>query len=571
MKDDVLRKRIVGLTSFYEKFDETKFPKHTVNLVPIEMSDYQLAKYQPFRMAEIEEQKKQMKRKGQDETLKSSYRIYSRLHCSFAFPDEIGSPYGDKDDLEIYEKLEEILEAKEYKPVEDKDTRDSFRKLESANKKDIEKVDKLNKKILVALEKESDKYLTFDIDDDTNSRGKLHTYSPKYVHIIRDIINSVGCCFVYSQFLEMVGLKTLALALKATGRFAPLEIKKVDNQYMIDLSDYDDVEAFKGKMKYIFYAGSTKDKQLREIYRQIYNSEFDKLPPSCIKMKQQLIELYGEDQNLHGNVIKVFLTTRSGAEGVDLKHIRKIYVMEPYWQPVLIKQVIGRGVRYESHIRLPPDERNVEVYIYMATFSTKQIKNDISGVIRHDVARNNVSDYQKMGKPITSDENLYITSKRKLEMIDQIEDIMKDSAFDCTLNYADNIQNIANKRIVCFDYDAINRNDIKSYISAPNVEDTIDIVEFDQEDSVKVVYHKVELPKGSNKFYWKLAIVPVGERMFLYSGDSNPVNFARLSKPVGEIVVDNGKKKILFFKKRSYSKKQSSKKQSSKKSKVKNI
>ena len=51
MKDDVLRKRIVGLTSFYEKFDETKFPKHTVNLVPIEMSDYQLAKYQPFRMA----------------------------------------------------------------------------------------------------------------------------------------------------------------------------------------------------------------------------------------------------------------------------------------------------------------------------------------------------------------------------------------------------------------------------------------------------------------------------------------------------------------------------------------
>ena len=90
-------------------------------------------------------------------------------------------------------------------------------------------------------------------------------------------------------------------------------------------------------MKYIIYAGSTKDKELREIYRLIYNSEFDSLPSTCNKLKKQLIKQFDVDENLHGNIIKIFLTTRSGAEGLDLKHIRQIHIMEPYWQPILIR------------------------------------------------------------------------------------------------------------------------------------------------------------------------------------------------------------------------------------------
>ena len=157
---------------------------------------------------------------------------------------------------------------------------------------------------------------------------------------------SSGCCFVYSQFIEKVGLNTFAVALKATNQFVELKIGKEDGQYVIKNSEEE-----KDKMKYIFYAGKVSDPELRDIYRLIYNSEFDKLPLSCNKLKKQLLKDYGEDQNLHGKIIKVFLTTRSGAEGVDLKHIRQIHIMEPYWQPVLIKQIIGRGVRFESHIK----------------------------------------------------------------------------------------------------------------------------------------------------------------------------------------------------------------------------
>jgi len=541
-KPDVLRKRIVGLTSFYENIDTDKFPEITnINIVEIPMSTYQLIKYQPFRMVEIEKRKKQMKRKGADETLQSSYRIYSRLHCTFVFPDEVGSPY-DKDNMETYEKLSEILDMKETVGLKDAD---EIALLERESKKEFEVIEKLSKKMLKVLEQEKDKYLSYDFVKD---EGPLAKYAPKYVSIIRAIETSIGCCFVYSQFIEMVGLNTFSIALNATGNYAPLVIIKEDGQYMLDKSAYKSDAEFKKMKKYIFYAGENKDKDLRDILRQIYNSEFDQLPPSCRILKKELEDLYGAGQNLHGEVIKIFLTTRS--EGIDLKNIRQIHIMEPYWQPVLIKQIIGRGQRYESHVRLPPDERNLEVFIYLSVFGPDQIKNELSGVIRNDVARFNVPNYAKKGKPITSDQNLYIVAQRKLEMITQAQKLMKDSAFDCTLNYSDNIDNIENKNIVCFDYQAIDRDDILSYLYVGNITDSTDIIEFDQEDSIKVIYNKVEIPRNSKTYYWKLAKIPIGQRVFLYAGDKDPSKLSRMPKPIGEIADKNGKKVILLYKKK---------------------
>lgn len=45
--------------------------------------------------------------------------------------------------------------------------------------------------------------------------------------------------------------------------------------------------------------------------------------------------------------------------------------MEPYWNQTRIEQVIGRGVRRNSHIALPPNERNVEIFRYFTVFSKK--------------------------------------------------------------------------------------------------------------------------------------------------------------------------------------------------------
>jgi SNF2 family DNA or RNA helicase len=59
---------------------------------------------------------------------------------------------------------------------------------------------------------------------------------------------------------------------------------------------------------------------------------------------------------------KVLLITASGAEGLNLKEVRSVIIMEPHWNKTRIHQVIGRASRYMSHSKLPPEERTVKVY-----------------------------------------------------------------------------------------------------------------------------------------------------------------------------------------------------------------
>ena len=38
--------------------------------------------------------------------------------------------------------------------------------------------------------------------------------------------------------------------------------------------------------------------------------------------------------------------------------------MEPHWNEAKVQQVIGRGIRYKSHVDLPPEQRKVEVFYW---------------------------------------------------------------------------------------------------------------------------------------------------------------------------------------------------------------
>ena len=60
---------------------------------------------------------------------------------------------------------------------------------------------------------------------------------------------------------------------------------------------------------------------------------------------------------------------------LDLKNIRSVLIMEPYWNEVRIKQVIGRAVRRGSHLNLPKKDQNVSIYRFITKFTESQIKN----------------------------------------------------------------------------------------------------------------------------------------------------------------------------------------------------
>jgi hypothetical protein len=98
--------------------------------------------------------------------------------------------------------------------------------------------------------------------------------------------------------------------------------------------------------------------------------------------------------NLRGELAAVLLISRSGAEGLSTRNVRAVHVMEPFWHANRTEQVVGRARRAHSHDELPPEERFVDVYVHMATFSREQASlhggdaGKTADEFVHDVAQN---------------------------------------------------------------------------------------------------------------------------------------------------------------------------------------
>ncbi len=76
-------------------------------------------------------------------------------------------------------------------------------------------------------------------------------------------------------------------------------------------------------------------------------------------IRRVIVKRYNRDD------VKILLITRAGGEGLDLKKTRNVIIMEANWNPAVNEQIIGRAIRYRSHEKLPPEERNVKVYRLM--------------------------------------------------------------------------------------------------------------------------------------------------------------------------------------------------------------
>ena len=66
--------------------------------------------------------------------------------------------------------------------------------------------------------------------------------------------------------------------------------------------------------------------------------------------------------NYNNDISKVLFITKAGSEGLDLKNTTNIIIMESAWNENAVEQIIGRGVRYKSHINLPPKKQIVYIY-----------------------------------------------------------------------------------------------------------------------------------------------------------------------------------------------------------------
>jgi|688.fasta_scaffold02125_17 hypothetical protein len=521
---DVFKRRILGLTSYYRSAQEQLLPRYDAasdfHVVKIPMSNYQLSVYQQERLAEMNKDREAKKRKtlapGRKPkgdgtgaaakkalTLKdlyaepsSSYRIFSRAACNFVFPREIGRPKpfgksmteteGAAAQLDIEELDEDIIDADSARALSKNpegalgvdEAADIQKKTTSEAYKHYE--DRI-KEVLEQLKRNEEEYF--------NPRS-LAIYSPKFLKLLQNLQDPkhVGLNLVYSQFRTLEGIGLLKMAMEAND-YAQFRIKHNPStqQWVLDERPED-----AGKRRFALYTG-TESGEEKEIIRCIFNSEWDQVPSS---IRDDLLRI--SSNNFYGEVINTLMISASGAEGIDLRNVRYVHIVEPYWHPVRIEQVVGRARRICSHQDLPPELRTVEVFMYLMVYSPTQLKplskdekaeaekeeallassdpktvvdvsNSALKYIRVSRELREGDTSAKTDAPITTDESLYEIAKRKEEINNNILRSVKETAIDCAIHAKAG----SKETLKCFTFD----NPENKFAYTPNIQDEVIITD----------------------------------------------------------------------------------------------
>jgi len=443
---DLFLRRILGSLSYYSISGSELFPSRNPDVIHnLYMTDTQIKKYLEVRAVE---RKMESGTKGGVMANKSSvYRAFSRMVCNFTFPETIERLY-PKD---VKKLLKKELEEQE----ENNEDEEKIKKKEEIKVGDVydEKLQESLKKITTG------DHLLYD-----NVKNSL---SPKFGYMYDDIENSKGSVLIYSQFRSVEGLGLFSEFLIKNG-YIEINLKKVDGEYTL----INKTNVFDSKYDNKRFVIFDQDKKKTKILMNLFNGEYDDIP-------SQIYKYLPDDKNqLYGKLVKIFCITASGAEGISLKNVRSVLLMEPYWNNIRIEQVIGRAIRSCSHELLPKEERNVTVYKYLMKFTKEQLDLNYS--------------IQTVDKGLTTDEHISMMANKKMRLIEEFLKMLKSASFDCIINAKQNkpLKNLYK----CYNWAiGVNNNEL-SY--TPNIKDDYKILTFRKRQIAKKGKGKVIIKNG---------------------------------------------------------------------------
>jgi superfamily II DNA or RNA helicase len=225
--------------------------------------------------------------------------------------------------------------------------------------------------------------------DHLQSNMEISKYSTKIQKMVDNIKEEVGDgiegnkgignILVYSTFLEY-GVEAVSKVLDIVG-------------FELYTGSKDETSEESRKKKYAIFSGKQTEEE-----------------------KTDILKVFNSNDNIEGNLIKILMITKSGTEGLDLKNVRYIHIMEPYWNYSLLQQVIARGVRYKSHTMLEEKYRNVQVFIYLSDYNKGDLdeiktklaeKKKTAKVSKQDLIIEKTTDIHMLTNAVRSQELIY--------------------------------------------------------------------------------------------------------------------------------------------------------------------
>lgn len=227
-------------------------------------------------------------------------------------------------------------------------------------------------------------------------RDQISKYSGKIYSILENIVSTAeqgGIIMIYSEYIDG-GCVPVALALEEMGfrryRGRPSLLKtpgeEIDSLTLTPRSQYSGERPFKPAT----YTMITGDSDLS--------------PPGS---NEREVNMSISIENIKGEDIRVIILSKAGSEGLDFRFVRQVHILDPWFNMNRIEQIIGRGVRTFSHIQLPFEQRNTQIFLYAS------MNGDIE----------------------TADLYVYRLAERKAIQIGKITRLLKENAVDCYLNY----------------------------------------------------------------------------------------------------------------------------------------
>lgn len=232
------------------------------------------------------------------------------------------------------------------------------------------------------------------------SKELIGKFSSKIKCILDQIVSptgevSEGIILIYSQYIDS-GLIPMALALEEMGftRYGK-DVGPLFKNKPTEVVDVRTMKPPKNKKDFMpaRYSMITGDPRLSP------NNDFE---------VKGLTNDDKKNGNIDGHKIKVVLISKAGSEGIDLKFIRQVHILEPWYNMNRIDQIIGRAVRNFSHKDLPFEKRNVQIFMY--------------GTLLKD------SDEE------AADLYVYRVAEYKAIQIGKVSRLLKETAVDCIIN-----------------------------------------------------------------------------------------------------------------------------------------
>jgi hypothetical protein len=252
---------------------------------------------------------------------------------------------------------------------------------------------------------------------------ELRKYSSKIADICSCIRRSRGIIIVYTQYidggivpvslaLEEMGFTRFGTSAMATPLFKPgaIDSPPIDARTMMPAKPG---EKF-NQARYMILSG---DKYFSQ------NNADD-------------INYATREANKHGDFVRVILISRAASEGLDFKYVRQVHILDPWYNLNRIEQIVGRGVRNQSHCRLEFEERNVEIYLHAALSGGSAAATQSATTVSGDSTASSSHTESTEQSLFSADLYVYRYAEKKAQNIGQVTRLLKQISVDCVLNHS---------------------------------------------------------------------------------------------------------------------------------------